>query len=134
MLARPWLESGEATTEEFDDQTEADRVFMSAFDWYGLDADALPVPRKNSAGDRVFLARLAGQRPKPMQEMEAKELAAARQQAVAAVLTQFDENFLRLDSEWFTKTFEVELTAWERRKNAPDRYEGEDEDPDSGAQ
>ena len=88
---RDWLEQREHTADKEEDWDEADRVFPSASDWYGLEVGAVPAPRvstktkKDEDGvilrdannlpitvkERAFLARFVGERPKPFAEASA---------------------------------------------------------------
>jgi hypothetical protein len=125
---RPWLERFELPG-DFDDATEADKHFRTAFAWYGLEVDQVPPPEKNAMGTHAYLARYVGERPKPMTEIKASDLAGLRAQAVGQVLASFADSMLRVDSDWFKSTFKVDMAVWKRRTENPtgfpDDFEGD---------
>jgi hypothetical protein len=124
VVERPWLEQREAPPDSGPMPSDVDRFFQSeATEFYALPEGAVGAPKRAQAGDKVYIVRHSGQRPKPASDLTPKDLAAPFPQAPTLLqrtsyeaMSDLSEKIFQGDSEWFTARFQVRFPAREQRE------------------
>jgi hypothetical protein len=117
VVERPWLEARELPPDAATPPGDVDQFFQGqATEYYELPVGAVGVPKRTSAGDKVFIVRHAGERPKPASEMKAADVSTLPMMVRYEALSDLSEKIFRGDSEWFAARFRVRFPERERRE------------------
>lgn len=124
VVARPWLEPREASPDSGPIPSDVDQFFQGeAAEYYALPEGAVGPPKRGRAGEKVYIVRHGGQRPKPASELTPKDLAPPFPQAPSLpkmasyeAMSDLTEKIFPGDSEWFTTRFQVRFPERERRE------------------
>lgn len=109
---RPFLERGEESGDEAHEAYD-NYLQLLGMPLFDLEVDGVSAAQPDLQGENVFLSRLAGERTRPFEEVTAKQFYGGLQgQAISRQITQFRENVMRVDSDWFRTTFDIDLYSW----------------------
>lgn len=117
VMLRPWLEQRELPSDAGPVPSEVDRFFQNdVTELYELPEGAVGQPKPDQAGQKVYIVRHAGKRPKPFEELAPKDLANLPMTVRFESLTDLSEKIFVGDSEWFESRFQVRFPEREKRE------------------
>lgn len=117
VVERPWLEPRELPADSGPMPSDIDRFFQNeAAEFYTLPEGAVGAPKRTLAGDKVYIVRHTGERPKPASELAAKDATMLPMMVRYEALSDLSEKIFPGDSEWFKARFQVRFPERERRE------------------
>lgn len=116
VVERDWLAQNAVPGDDFNSATPLQRFLRGNVDMHALEPGQVAPAVASSAGDEVYLVRLAGKKSQEIEEIGAQGLLAARQRARIDAFSAFGKKVLLGDSEWMTGTAELRFPERDRRE------------------